>query len=581
MSGRWIRLAGLAATLGLTVAIMAGLASAQSDATTGTSPTGSAVASRTLNIYGMGGRDDVAQGRLDYAEGVLGSSVEVSNPVGGFNDQAFLARLASGDVPDLVYVGRGSVGTYAARNAFLPLASCIRSQSIDTKIYRAAALNEVRYKGQLYALPEFTNQITLLVNQDVAKAAGVATADIQTTNWTKLRQANKKLLRIQDGRLTRIGFDPKIPEFFPLWVKWFGKDLISKDGLKAQLNTREAVAALAYAVSLINDHGGWNRFKAFRDTFDFFGTGNPFARNQIGAMPFESFIYNVFADNSPNIDLVAKYFTNRKGGPITIFSGSGWAIPRGREEPGSRVPVHEGDDLGGGLEARSARRASTCASGRDAPFTGLYTANTRADVAVYEDIYQPIGKQAFDDAVTLLVRGSASTASRIPLSPASAEFRQAWLDAINRVLERPAEPASGARPGAARGPGTRSTRPSKTRDVGERRNERHGAGPSRGSGAGSPASGTGRPGSPICSSSRGSSGSSVLTAGPMLASALPLVHELRGRADRRLLADRVGRDGQLPAAPRRREDPARAQEHLHLHDHDGARRRWSSRSGSR
>jgi multiple sugar transport system substrate-binding protein len=66
-------------------------------------------------------------------------------------------------------------------------------------------------------------------------------------------------------------------------------------------------------------------------------------------------------------------------------------------------------------------------------FTGLYTANTLADVKIYEDIYQPLGKKQFDDAVRLLVR-SSRYAFALPTSPASAEFRQAYLDAINRVL---------------------------------------------------------------------------------------------------------------------------------------------------
>ena len=120
-------------------------------------------------------------------------------------------------------------------------------------------------------------------------------ADIQTTNWRRLRQANKKLLKLDNGRLTRIGFDPKLPEFFPLWVKWFGKDIISKDGLKAQLNTKEAVAALSFAVSLINDHG-WNKFKAFRDTWDPLRPHNRVAADQVGAWPMESFYYNVMAE---------------------------------------------------------------------------------------------------------------------------------------------------------------------------------------------------------------------------------------------------------------------------------------------
>ena len=149
-------------------------------------------------------------------------------------------------------------------------------------------------------------------------------------------------------------------------------------------------------------------------------------------MPFESFIYNVFADNSPQIDLVAKYFTNRKGGPITMFSGNGWAIPRGARDADLACQFMKAmTSLEAWMKVGKARFDLRRNQGR--AFTGLYTANVPADVKIYEDIYQKIGKQGFDDAVTLLVR-SPRYGFAIPLSPASAQFRQAWLDAVNRVL---------------------------------------------------------------------------------------------------------------------------------------------------
>jgi multiple sugar transport system substrate-binding protein len=431
MVKRWNRGVLLLAGAALSIVLAAGPASAKLSEVSGVDST---AAGNTLEIYGMGGRDDVAQGRLDIAERVIqqtGNSV--SNPVSAFNDQAFLARLAARDIPDLVYMGRDKVGTYAARNALLPLANCIASERIDRKQYRVAALNEVTYRGQLYALPEFTNQITIIVNDDAARQAGVNVADIQTTNWKRLRQANKKLLRIDNGRLTRIGFDPKLPEFFPLWVKWFGKDLISKDGLKAQLNTREAVAALNYANSLINDHGGWDRFKAFRDTWDFFGRNNQVAADQVGAWPMESFYYNVLAEGAP-VNITAKYFTNRKGGPITMISGNGWAIPRGARNADLACKFMKAmTSVEAWRAVAKSRYDLRKRQGR--AYTGLYTANTVADVKVYEDIYQPIGNKDFDDAVALLVRAPRYAFS-IPLSPASAEFRQAWMDAVTRVLEK-------------------------------------------------------------------------------------------------------------------------------------------------
>jgi multiple sugar transport system substrate-binding protein len=392
-----------------------------------------AQAGQTLTIYGMGGRDDVAQGRLDIANALIERGGDkVDNPVSGFNDQAFLSRLAARDIPDLVYMAWDKVGTYAARNTLLPLANCLASEDIDKKMYRKAALDALTYKGQLYALPEFTNQITLIVNDDAAQKAGVNIADIQTTNWPRLRAANKKLLKIENGKLTRIGFDPKLPEFFPLWVKWFGKDLISKDGLHAQLNTPQAVAALTFAVSLINDHGGWNKFKAFRDTWDFFGRNNQVAADQVGAWPMESFYYNVMAEGNP-VNITAKYFTNRKGGPITMISGNGWAIPRGAKHPGLACKFMKSmTSVASWRAVAKARYDLRKRQGR--AYTGLYTANAVADVKIYEDIYQPIGNKDFDDAVALLVRAPRYAFS-IPLSPASAEFRLAWMNAVTRVLE--------------------------------------------------------------------------------------------------------------------------------------------------
>ena len=428
MKVRFKRGAVLVALAALVVVVTASFANARSSESSGAQ-----AANGTLNIYGMGGRDDVAQGRLNIATKVIedgGGSVQ--NPVGGFNDQAFLAQLASGNVPDLVYFGRDKVGTYAAKGALLPLANCIRSENIDVNQYRKAALNEVRYKGQTYALPEFTNQITIIVNRDVARAAGVNVNDIQTTKWAKLRQANKKLLRIEDGKVTRIGFDPKIPEFFPLWVKWFGKDIVSKDGLRAQLNSREAVAALNFTYSLIRDHGGWDKFKAFRDTWDFFGRGNQVAKDQVGAWPMESWYYNVLSDNSPNVNIQAKYFTNRKGGPITFFQGNGWAIPRGARDADLACKF---------MKAMTSVQAwRTVAKDRfdlrkrqGRTFTGLYTANTRADIQIYQDIYQPMGNGQFNDAVQKLYQ-APRYGFAVPTSPASAEIRQAYIDGINRVL---------------------------------------------------------------------------------------------------------------------------------------------------
>lgn len=408
-------------------------------ATAAAAVTGSAIAgpdspaAGTLNIYGYGPGDDVQENRATYARQQLPNTT-INRPAGDFNDQVFLTRLASGDVPDLVRMSRPRVGTYAAKNVLLPVGNCI-SQAVR-KLYRVGALKAMTYKGQLYGLPEFTQPVTLVVNRSAVNAAGVNIDDVSTTNKKKLLAVTKRLVKLDGGNLSRIGFDPKVDSFifFMLWVKWFGNkhNVISDDGLTARLNTKEAVAALAFAIQLINAQGGWNKFKAFRDTFDFFGRQNPYVRDQLGASPLESFFYNAFSNNSPNVDIVAKFFTNRRGGPISVFSGSGWVVPRGSKNVQDACEYMKAvTSTQAWLFAAKQRYDARKRAG--STFTGLYTANAEADRKIYEDIYQSFGKEQFDRAVQVAV-AAGKFGFEMPPSPGGAQFVDATVAAIQRAL---------------------------------------------------------------------------------------------------------------------------------------------------
>src|SRR5581483_7947138 len=229
---------------------------------------GARASNGTLTIMGFGTNgDDVAMSRFRIAQKAV-APTKVSAPNGGFNEQQFLAAVASGSPPDLIYADRYEIGTLAAKGALQPLSSCIESQRIDMSQFRKPAVQEVTYKGQIYGIPEFYDNRTIIVNDAAVEKAGLAPRDISTTNWTRLAATAKKLTTRSGGKLTTIGFDPKLPEFFPLWAKANGAGLISADGLHAQLDSAKAVQALTYAVSLIKAEGGWNQFSSFRNTWD-------------------------------------------------------------------------------------------------------------------------------------------------------------------------------------------------------------------------------------------------------------------------------------------------------------------------
>jgi multiple sugar transport system substrate-binding protein len=397
-------------------------------------PTG---AGQTLSIYGFGPGDEVANTRAAIATKAV-APAKVSNPAGGFDDERFLALVAAGNAPDVVYLDRQKVGEYAARGALVPLDACIANAKIDLAQYRKPAVQEVTYAGHVYGIPEFYDNRTLIVNDDAAEKAGVPVSRISTQSWPALKTLTRKLVTLKNGKPTRIGFDPKLPEFFPLWAKANGADIISADGRHAHLDDPKVVQALRFAVSLIDEQGGWARFKSFRDTWDFFGKGNEFAKGQLVAFPMEDWYYNVLASTAPQVRITGKPFLGRAGQPLDWATGSAWAIPKGAKHPQLACEWAKAmTETSTWLAAARARLAGAEKSGR--PFTGLYTANRVADEKIFAKLYKPVSPD-YDKAVKTVLKVQDHSFA-LPASPAGGAFQNAWMDAVNRVLAGRQTPA--------------------------------------------------------------------------------------------------------------------------------------------
>lgn len=424
MSGRWKRIGTLAAAAALVAVVATTAASARTDR-------GAAGSADTLTIMGFGTNgDDVAQSRFKLAQAAIAPAT-VSAPNGGFNDQQFLAAVASGNPPDLVYMDRAKVGTYAAKGALQPLTSCIKQDKIPTGQYRPAALSQVTFKGKVYGIPEFFDVRTIIADWEVLKSNGVALKDLNPAHPAKLRAAALKMYQHNGNQVTRIGFDPKLPEFFPLWAKAWGVDILSKNGLVPHLNDPRAVAALTYADNLIKAQGGYNAFLAFRNTWDFFGAGNQVAKDQVGAWPMEDWYVNVLAGSSPQVHTLLVPFRNLKGQVINYTSGSAWAIPKGAKDAADACKwAKTMTSVSTWVAAAKNRIEIRKAKGQK--FTGLRTANLAADRAIYK-LYTSINPW-FDQNVKTL-EGVMPYSFSIPASPASAEFQTAWMNAVTRVLQ--------------------------------------------------------------------------------------------------------------------------------------------------
>ncbi|HEX7745262.1 MAG TPA: extracellular solute-binding protein [Micromonosporaceae bacterium] len=392
----------------------------------------------SLTTMGFSLPDEIAKTRVDVFKRD-NPNVKLTITEGGFDEQQFLSAVAGGNPPDVVYMDRKLIGTYAKRGSIQPLTGCIDKQKIDMDQYRPAAKAEVTLDGKVYGIPEFNSVRVVYMNETVLKQAGLTPDDVNLADWAGLQTLNAKLAKANKNKIQRIGIDPKIPEFLPMWAKANGVDMLSADGKTANLNDPKLVEALQTTLGLIQQQGGWGGFKSFRDTFDFFGAKSPLAQNQIAVWPMEEWLLNVAAKNTPKAQLVVKPFVDRQGKPLTMSSGSAWVIPKGAKNSDAACTFAKtmtATDTW--MAAAKARLEARKAAGL--PFTGVWTCNVKADEKIFTELYQPSGNKRFDDGVQT-IRSVQDAAFSIPASPAGAEFDKAWTDAVNRVLSGQEQPA--------------------------------------------------------------------------------------------------------------------------------------------
>jgi multiple sugar transport system substrate-binding protein len=387
------------------------------------------------------GADEIATTRYQaYCDAHPDVQVTFTNT--DFDPTAFLNDVAAGTTADVVRMDRQTIGTYIAAGALDSLDDCISRDSIDMSQYYDSAVKQVTSGGKVYGIPEFYDTRLVLVNDSVVQDAGLKPDDINTADWNKLAQENQAMLK-KDGGLTRIGFDPKLPEFLPLWAKANGATLVSDDGKTAQLNDPKVAEALDFAASLILAHGTSAEFFDFRSNgpggSDFFGANNQFVADTVGAFPMEEWYLNVLANNSPNEGISFEPFRARDGSEITFASGSAWAIPSSAKNKNAACDFMKVVTSADAWIAASKVRADKRAAAGQA-YTGTYSGNHVADQTIFSTLVTQQSAGKFYPGVQLVVKNMPNAFSLPPI-PCGEQFQAAWQDAVQSVLQTGAKAA--------------------------------------------------------------------------------------------------------------------------------------------
>jgi multiple sugar transport system substrate-binding protein len=403
---------------------------------------------RELTVMARGagvGADEIATTRYDvFCEQNPDVKLTLSNQE--FDARTFQIDVASGVAPDVVRMDRKILGQYIASGILDPLDQCIADHQIDMSQYYPASVAAVTFNGQVYGIPEFFNSLLIMINDSVIQEVGLTPEDIDTSDWDALTEINQQLLAKDGDEITRIGFDPKLPEFLPLWALANGAKLVSDDGLTSQLEDPKIAEALDYAASLILAHGSSADFFDFRmhgPGSAFFGEENQFTEDSLGAFPIEAFYLNVVASDTPDEVVQFQPFRARDGSEIAIAGGSAWAIQVNAKNKDDACEFMKSvTSAEAWIAAARARAEARAAAGEQ--YTGTYSGNSVADETIFGELANEETAGRSWPGVDILVRGMPN-AYEFPPIPGGAEFERAWQDAVRRVLEEgvPASEALG------------------------------------------------------------------------------------------------------------------------------------------
>lgn len=390
--------------------------------------------SGTLDAWAFDSADDVGKARLAYANGLLkkaGAKVQLDQTA--FDAQKFATRSASGRVPDVVQMSSQFVTTYAAQGLIMPLEKCYSLYGVNARKYfypQVAA--DVTWNDKLWGVPQFYQPPAILVDRRVTGPAGVSADDLDVSNQARLLAAVKKMTTFQGSDPSRIGFDPQGVAKAGLWMLSFGGRLVDGDG-KPTLDDANNAKAIDFLKQIYDAQGGYAKAKGFIDSFDVFGDGNQFVKDQVGAEIFDQWYVNVLAGYADGVSLQAVPFRDQQGRPFTVQSGQAFVIPVKAKNPSAACRWVMDVTSRRAWEAAAQARQATLDKSGGSINTGLFTGVESVDAAIRKQYTGKSGNAEFEQVISTYYE-IADDGKSFGSSPAGQQIQTELQSAVTSAL---------------------------------------------------------------------------------------------------------------------------------------------------
>lgn len=175
-------------------------------------------------------------------------------PIGGNYIQKINAEVVADTLQDLFFVPPSAYQEFAAKGILMPLDPQIEAHGDWEQIneIHESLLEDNRYEGSLYALPNNCNVDVLYYNKTLFDRAGMEYPQEDWT-WEKVREVARDMTkRDSDGRTLQYGLI--VPKFLPFVLRWFGGQFTQIDpegNPRPALTTTSTIQAVQFFHDLV------------------------------------------------------------------------------------------------------------------------------------------------------------------------------------------------------------------------------------------------------------------------------------------------------------------------------------------
>lgn len=234
--------------------------------------------------------------------------------------------VASRTAPDIGLSTIDDVEARARSGVLYNISDLMASDTTDAPLevdeFRQSQLDFATYQGDLYAMPFSATTRVLYYNLDMFAEEGLTEADVPET-WDELKTIAKKFDVVEDGQLTRIGFDPTYGNAtYHGWLWQNNLDFFDENKLPT-LNTQAHIDVLEWIMNFNSEYT--------RTQLTTFGEGNqllginPFASQRVAMIVEVDGLYQIIKDAGATFNYGVAPIPIPEGGRRVNW-GSGFSI---------------------------------------------------------------------------------------------------------------------------------------------------------------------------------------------------------------------------------------------------------------